>query len=208
MPVFEARAAWGIEGLLGSNYQYSRIGANITHNTRIPRWGKLNYMVYGGQIFSNEALPFMVLEIHPGNEIYYYNKQSFNLMNRFEYISDKFVGINLEHNLEKKLINLLPFMRKTNMRQFWNVKSVWGNLSDKNRLLNIQDYYYEYRMRALRGGFYTEVGTGFENIFKLLRIDLVWRFAPLRNIPPGMNPALFKSRTNDFGIFGSVRFQF
>lgn len=208
MPVFEARTAWSIESLFGSNYQYLRVGANISQNARIPRWGKLNYMLYGGQIFSKEALPFMVLEIHPGNEIYYYNKQSFNLMNRFEYISDRFVGLNVEHNLEKKLINLLPFMRKTNMRQFWNVKSVWGNLSDKNRFLNIKDYYYEYRMRALRGGFYTEIGTGFENIFKLLRIDLVWRFAPMRNIPPGMNPALFKPRNNDFGVFGSVRFQF
>lgn len=43
---------------------------------------------------------------------------------------------------------------------------------------------------------------------KLLRIDLVWRNAPLRNIPPGLSPNLFKSKTNDFGIFGSVRLQF
>ncbi len=206
-PIYEFRSAFGIKGVLGSGYEYQRLGLNITHTFRIPRWGKMNYMAYTGKLFSNNPLPFMVLEIHPGNEIYYYNKQSFNLMNRFEYISDEFAGINLEHNLEKKLINLLPFMRKTNMRQFWNLKSVWGNLSDQNRALNIQDYYYEYRMRSLRGGFYTEVGTGFENIFKILRIDLVWRFAPLRNIPAGLNPNLFKSNTNDFGVFGSVRFQ-
>jgi hypothetical protein len=129
-------------------------------------------------------------------------------MNRFEYISDEYAGINIEHNLEKKLLNLLPFMQKTNMRQFWNFKSVWGDLSDANRKLNIQDFYYEYRQRSLRGGFYTEIGTGFENIFKLLRIDFVWRNAPLRNIPPGLNPNLFKSNTNDFGVFGSIRLQF
>jgi hypothetical protein len=165
-------------------------------------------MVYAGKVFSEESLPFMLLEIHPGNEIYYYNRQSFNLMNRFEYISDRYAGINLEHNLEKKFLNLLPFMRKSNMRQFWNVKAVWGNLTDNNRKLNIQDYYYEYRLRSLRGGVYTELGTGLENIFKLLRIDLVWRFAPLRNIPAGLPASIFKSNTNDFGVFGSVRFQF
>jgi hypothetical protein len=207
-PVYELRAVMGVPNVLGSNYKYERIGANITHTVRIPRWGKLNYMVYAGKIFTNEALPFMLLEIHPGNEIYYYNRQSFNLMNRFEYISDEFAGINLEHNLEKKFLNLLPFMRKSNMRQFWNVKSVVGNLDDKNRRLNILDYYYEYRMRSLHKDFYTEIGTGFENIFKLLRIDFVWRYAPLRIIPPNVNPALFKSNTNDFGVFGSVRFQF
>lgn len=94
------------------------------------------------------------------------------------------------------------------MRQFWNVKTVWGNLSTANQRLNIHDFYYEYRMRSLRGGFYTELGTGLENIFKLLRIDFVWRYAPLRNIPAGSNPLLYKSNANDFGVFGSVRLQF
>ncbi len=207
-PIFEVRIASGIQNLFKSDYQYTRLGANISHTTRIPRWGKITYMVYGGKIFSKDALPFMLLEIHPGNEIYYYNKQSFNLMNRFEYISDKYVGINIEHNLEKKLLNLLPFMRKSNMRQFWNIKSVWGDLSDANRKLNIQDFYYEYRQRSLRSIPYTEIGTGFENIFKLLRIDFVWRNAPLRNIPPGFPASIFKSNTNDFGVFGSIRLQF
>ena len=206
-PKFEVRGAWGIKNLLGSDYQYFRFNASISQTTRIPRWGKLNYILYSGKILTDESLPFMLLEMHPGNEIYYYNKQSFNLMNRFEYVSDRFAGINIEHNLEKKLLNLLPFMRKSNIRQFWNFKSVWGNLSDKSRALNRIEYFNEYRLRSLRGGFYTEIGTGFENIFKLFRIDFVWRRAPLRNIPPRLNPALFKSNTNDFGIFGSVRLQ-
>jgi hypothetical protein len=204
----EFRPAWGIQDLFKSDYQYVRLNANITQSARIPRWGKINYMVYGGKIITNESLPFMLLEIHPGNEIYYYNKQSFNLMNRFEYVSDYYAGLNFEHNLEKKLLNLLPFMRKSNMRQFWNFKTVWGDLSDKSRALNRIEYFNEYRLRSLRGGFYTEIGTGFENIFKILRIDLVWRNAPLRNIPANLNPDLFKSNTNDFGIFGSVHLQF
>lgn len=208
LPVLELRGAVGIAGFLGSDYQYRRVGINISQTTRIPRWGKVNYMVYGGKVFSNEPLPFMLLEVHPGNEVYYYNKQSFNLMNRFEYISDEFAGATLEHNLEKKFLSLLHFMRKSNMRQFWNVKTVWGNLSTANQRLNIHDFYYEYRMRSLRGGFYTELGTGLENIFKLLRIDFVWRYAPLRNIPAGSNPLLYKSNANDFGVFGSVRLQF
>lgn len=208
MPVFEARVALGIQDLFKSDYNYTRLAASVTHTTRIPRWGKITYMAYGGGVITPEPVPFMLLEIHPGNEVLYYNKQSFNLMNRFEYISDHYAGINIEHNIEKKLLNLIHFMRKSNMRQFWNFKTVWGDLTETNRRLNIQDYYYEYRQRSLRGGFYTEIGTGFENIFKLLRVDFVWRNAPLRNIPPGLNPNLFKSNTNDFGVFGSVRLQF
>ncbi len=208
LPVLEIRPAWGIQDLFSSHYQYFRLGMNIAQSARIPQWGKINYLVYAGKIFTNESLPFMLLEIHPGNEIYYYNKQSFNLMNRFEYISDRFVGVNVEHNFEKKLLNILPFMRKSNMRQFWNFKTVLGDLTNKNSFLNRVNYFTEYKLRSLRNDFYTEIGTGFENIFKLIRIDLVWRQAPLRNIPSNANPALYKSNTNDFGIFGSVRFQF
>ncbi len=207
-PVFELRGAKAVRGFFNSDYSYVRTWASITQTTRIPRWGKLNYLLYAGKIYTNDMLPFMLLEMHPGNEVYYYNKQSFNLMNRFEYVSDRFAGVNVEHNIEKKLLNLLPFMRKSNMRQFWNFKAVWGELSDKSRFLNRIEYYNEYRLRSLRGGVYSEIGTGFENIFKLFRIDFVWRRAPLRNIPPGFNPDLFKSNTNDFGIFGSVRLQF
>lgn len=208
LPVIVLRTAFGINDLLQSDYQYVRTGLQIFQNTRIPRWGKLNYMVYGGKIFTDQGLPFMLLENHPGNEVFYYSKQAFNLMNRFEYISDEYAGINLEHNFEKKLLNLLPFMRNSNMRQFWNIKAVWGNLASNSRILNRTEYLYDYRLRSLRGEVYTEIGTGIENIFKILRIDLVWRHAPVRRIPAGANPNLFKSPIQDFGIFGSVRIQF
>ena len=94
------------------------------------------------------------------------------------------------------------------MRQFWNFKAVWGELSTPSRVLNRIEYFSDYRLRSLRGGIYTEIGTGIENIFKILRIDLVWRHAPVRNVPPGVNPSLYKSPIQDFGIFGSVRIQF
>ncbi len=98
-------------------------------------------------------------------------------------------------------------MRKSNMRQFWNCKAVWGDMSTGSRILNHIEYASEYKLRSLRGSVYTEIGTGFENIFKILRVDFVWRHAPLRKLPGNVNPAAFKSAKQDFGIFGSVRFQ-
>lgn len=207
LPIVELRAAFSSDGLWGSEYAYERVGMHISQDVRIPRWGKLSYRIYGGKIFTKEALPFMLMEIHPGNEIYYYNRQSFNLMNRFEYISDRYAGVHIEHNIEKKFLNILPFMRKSNIRQFWNCKAVWGDMSTGGRILNHIEYASEYKLRSLRGGIYTEIGTGFENIFKILRIDFVWRHAPLRKLPGNVNPGAFKSTTQDFGIFGSVRFQ-
>jgi len=204
-PVFELRYSQGIKGLMGGQNEYKKLHGMISQKFRLHGWGTVNYQMYAGKIFS-DALPFMLLELHPGNEIYYYSKQGFNLMNRFEFYSDAYAGFNVEHDFEKKLINLLPFLRKTTMRQFWNVKAVWGDLTDANRKLNHIEY-GNYRLRTLRGRPYIEAGTGIDNILRCLRIDLVWRFAPELSSPAGMPPPAFKNSNSGFGIFGSFHFQ-
>jgi hypothetical protein len=200
LPVTELKYGFASPGILGGEYRYQKLNMNVTHRFRIPRWGQVTYTAYGGRIFGKQV-PFMLLEIHPGNEIYYYSKDGFNLMNRFEYVSDRYAGLNIEHNLEKKLLNLLPFMRKSRIRQFWNVKTVWGDLASSNRLFNHIEF-GSYHLRALKGNTYTEVGTGLENICKFFRIDLVWRFSPPNTI---VSPNMPQQK---FGVFGSFRLQF
>ncbi len=203
-PIYEIRFGQSVSGFLHGKYNFSKINASIRQQIRIPRFGQINYNIYGGKIWSKTALPFMLLELHPGNEIYYFNKESFNLMNRFEYFSDRFAGISIEHNIEKKLLNLLPFMRKSPIRQFWNFKTVWGNLDLNSRLLNRTDF-GDYRLRTIRGDFYTEIGTGLDNIARFFRVDFVWRINPYY---ARTNPILIRQNISDFGIFGSFHLQF
>jgi hypothetical protein len=203
LPIIEIKYGLAISGLFKSGFNYDKISVYVSQQFRIPRWGQFSYMVYGGKYWG-DSIPFMMLEVHPGNEIYYYNKNSFNLMNRFEYVSDHYFGLNIEHNFEKKLLNLIPFMRKSKMRQFWNVKTVWGDLNTANRAFNRLEF-PNYRLRRLREEYYTEVGTGFDNIFKYFRIDLVWRFAPTLVLPPN---STLQNSSQTFGIFGSFRVQF
>lgn len=203
-PVYELRLGKSVPDIYNGEYNSFKATLSIKQQFRIPRFGQVSYFAYGGKIWAKDALPFVLLELHPGNEIYYYNKETFNLMNRFEYFSDRFAGINIEHNFEKKLINLVPFLRKTKVRQFWNLKTVWGNLDLKSRQLNRTDF-GDYRLRSLRGDFYTEIGTGFDNLFRFFRIDLVWRINPFY---ARANPSLLSQNTNDFGVFGSFRIQF
>jgi Family of unknown function (DUF5686)/CarboxypepD_reg-like domain len=204
-PVFEFDFARGIPGIFGSMYRYDKYFAQVSQLIRIPRWGNINYGVYGGKIIG-DALPFMLLEVHPGNDIFYYSKQSFNLMNRFQYLSDQYAGFTIEHDFEKKLINMLPFLRKINVRQFWNLKAVWGDLSAANKKLNCIEYSV-YPMQSLNGKPYIEIGTGLDNIFRYFRLDLVWRVS--QNTPPMINHSeSFQSHAARFGIFGSFHIQF
>ncbi|MBX9784846.1 MAG: DUF5686 and carboxypeptidase regulatory-like domain-containing protein [Chitinophagaceae bacterium] len=209
-PIAELKYSKGIAGVLNSKYNYNKISLSVSDYLKIGGLGEIYYNVYGGRVFG--TLPFTMLEIHPGNEIYYYNKHAFNLMNRYEYISDRYAGINFEHNVGNGMFRLIKPTRKLKLRQFWTAKMLWGNLSEANKKLNYVGQYYDentmkfdfvtgkgwFPFQTLGDKTYMELGTGVDNIFKVLRIDLIWRVLP--------NNAV--SATKRFGVFGSFRLQF
>jgi Family of unknown function (DUF5686)/CarboxypepD_reg-like domain len=192
-PVVEMMLAKGFPGIVKSAYNYTKFSASIKDFIKISPLGSLSYKIYGGKI--NGTLPFTFLENHPGNDIYYYSPGSFNLMNRFEYISDKYAGVNIEHNIGSGLFRFTPLTRKLKWRQFWNAKTVWGSLSAANTALNNSAGDF----KTLSGKTYLELGTGIDNIFKILRLDFVWRVLPT---------PLPENKSSRFGIFGSFQFQF
>lgn len=209
-PIAELRYSKGIAGVLNSKYNYNKLSLSVSDYLKVGGLGELYYNIYGGRIFG--TLPFTMLEIHPGNEIYYYNKYSFNLMNRYEFISDRYAGINIEHNIGNGMFRLIKPTRSLKLRQFWTAKMLWGNLSEANKKLNYVGQYYNeatmkfdpnagtgwFAFQTLKDQPYMELGTGVDNIFKVLRIDLIWRVLP-------NEPAIATKR---FGVFGSFRLQF
>ena len=193
-PIVEFKYTKGIAGVLKSNYDYSKISGSVSHNLKIAPYGNIYFNAYAGKTFG--TLPFPLLDVHPGNELHYYNKYAFNLMNRWEYISDKYAGINIEHNVGNGLFRLIPLTRKLKFRQFWNAKVLWGSLSDANKQLNFTN---GNSFKTLNGKAYMELGTGVDNILKLFRVDLIWRVLP-RPLPV--------EKASRFGVFGSFRLSF
>ena len=193
-PIFELKYTKGIPGVFGSSYEYSKISANVHNTKKIPPLGSIYYNVFGGQTFG--TLPYLFLDVAPGNEIYYYYPYVFNLMNKYEYVHDRYAGISFEHNFGNGLFRYIPLTRKLKFRQFWTAKALWGKLSEKNYLLNAAS---GLNFQSLNGDTYLELGTGVDNIFKVLRFDLIWRPFPLSH-----------STVNSqrFGVFGSFRFSF
>ena len=199
-PVVEAIFSKGFAGVLNSAYNYTKYSILIKDAMKISPYGTLYYRVYAGKI--NGVLPFTNLENHPGNDLHYYNPFAFNLMNRFEYLSDKYAGVNMEHNIGSGLFRFIPLTRKLKWRQFYTVKTLWGSLSDKNDAFNYITDQAGNKFAAfkkLNGKTYIEVGTGIDNIFKVFRLDFVWRLSP---------STAYAGTQNKFGIFGSFQIQF
>jgi len=119
-PIGEITVTQGIPGVLKSSYTYTKLSGNISDFIKVPPLGTISYMVFAGKTFG--TVPYVFLNIAPGNELYYYNKNAFNMMNRYEFIQDKYAGINFEHNIGNGLFRFFP---KLKFRQFWTVKTLW-----------------------------------------------------------------------------------
>jgi hypothetical protein len=193
-PITELRIGRGMAGILNSGYTYTRLNLMVSDYQKIAPLGYLYYNLYAGKVFG--TLPYMLLNVAPGNEIYYYNKYAFNLMNRYEFLSDRYAGLHIEHNVGNGLFRWLPYNSKLKFRQFWNVKMMWGDMTKANYNLN---FLPGTSFFDLGGRTYVELGTGIDNILRFFRLDLVWRAAP------SPLPDIGYKR---FGLFGSFRLGF
>jgi hypothetical protein len=179
-PIFLFRYTYGIPNFLGSQIEYHKFTLNISQNIRLGAWGRSQYSVTGGYIPSK--VPYMLLENHLGNQSPFYNSPAFNLMNYFEFTSDKFVDLRYEHHFEGLFMNSVPLLRKLKWRNFAGANALWGSLRQENS--DIIPIGYDSFNRALGTMPYVELFYGFENIFKFIRVDFVHRVTYLHEDAP------------------------
>jgi hypothetical protein len=174
-PIFTSTYTYGIKGLFGSDYTYHKVSLNITGRLGTGAWGRLMYVFEGGKTFG--VLPYPLLDIPMGNETVFYDRFTYNMMNFFEFVSDEYVSASFSQHLNGFFFNKIPLFRKLKWREVLLFKGVWGNLRSSNR----KEYTLPENMFSLSRGPYLEAGAGIENIFKILRVDAMWRLTYLDN---------------------------
>jgi hypothetical protein len=200
--------AAGIKGILGSDYNYHLLRLNIKDIIRLKPLGYGEYTVQMGKIFGQ--VPYPLLEIHPGNDTYSYDKYAFNCMNYFEFVSDQFISFSYEHHFEGFFFNKIPGFSKLKWREIVGIRGVWGNLTDQNkRYVALPPGTYELKDQ-LTGKYvpYMEMNVGIENIFNIIRIDFVYRLTHRKQPDPNNPGSMLYNEAFNWGIFGSFAFDF
>lgn len=181
-PIVTAQYTAGIAGVLGSKYNYHKFLLSVDDWFNVGIAGWFDYNISAGMALG--TLPYLLLESHPGNEAYFYNMSSFNSMNNFEFVSDKYVAWRIEHHMDGLILDKIPLIRRLKWRNVWAFRGVWGTLSDANYYANrFNHYHYEGDKKGSSAPFYGRFGNmpymeasiGIENIFKIIRVDGLWR---------------------------------
>ncbi|MBC7409864.1 MAG: carboxypeptidase-like regulatory domain-containing protein [Arcicella sp.] len=212
IPVITLTYQHGVKGVVGSDFNYDKFTAKIYQSFRLGSFGRSDYTIQAGYIPSN--LPAPLLFPHLGNQTFFYNRAAFNTMNFFEFVSDKYVSLNYNHNFEGLLFNRIPAIRQLKWRLIASANVLFGSQRQENLDLMTEAIPVinprggditrpRYTFSSLDANKpYVEVGYGIDNIFKIFRIQAFHRLTYLDHTSP--DGRLPKS----FVVKASVHFSF
>ena len=184
-PIIELQYTAGLKGLFGGDYAYHKFTIGFKHYFYTNPIGWLSYRIKAGKILGD--VPFLLAEVHTGNETYFYNRDVFNGMNRYEFASDTYASLFVEHHFDGFILNKIPLLRKLAWRTVASFRAVIGSMSHSNQLGNHLNAFSVDKIGSYSGFRvpsekpYMEVGVGIENIFKVIRVDASWRLNYLDN---------------------------
>ncbi len=189
-PVFTLQHTVGVKGVLGSDYTYNMSEVSFYKRWWLSSWGNIDTSVKGGIQWNK--VPFPLLIMPAANLSYIIQEETFNLINNMEFLNDRYASLDVSWNMQGKLFNRIPLLKKLKWREFIGVKCLWGTLTDKNnpmlpqnrndgRLMMFPGHYdaagnfhtSSYVMDKKKP--YVEVSVGIHNIFKLLHVEYVRR---------------------------------
>jgi len=131
-------------------------------------------------------VPFPLLIMPATNLSYIVNDETFSMINNMEFLNDRYASLHLSWDLNGKILNRIPLIRKLKWRESLGFNCLWGSLSDKNNPYveaNAGDgrlMYFPKGAYVMDGSRpYMEFTAGIHNIFKILHVQYVRRLSYL-----------------------------
>ncbi len=210
-PLFGLEHTTGIKGLLGGDYNYNFTEATVYKRFWLRSWGRMDFFVKGGVQWNK--VPFPLLIMPAANLSYIMEDNTFNLIDNMEFLNDRYASLMWSWDLNGKIFNRIPLIKKLKWREFIGCNVLWGTLTRKNNPFlaensHDKDLFYfpgnfgkdgvfEYNSRVMNPKVpYVEIVAGIHNIFKVFHLEYVHR---LNYIEPG---------TQRWGIRGMFRMSF
>jgi len=180
LPVFQLNLIKGLKNFWDGEFNYFKVAFRISDKLKLFPYGHMTYAVEAGNVFG--TVPYPLLYVHRGNESSLFDYTAFNLMNHYEFISDRYASLCAEHHFDGYALRKIPLIRKLDWREILSARILFGHLSDENKEILVDDAL----VSNIRSTPYVEAGVGLENILKLIRIDALWRLTYL-DLPNASN---------------------
>ena len=189
-----AQVTQGDKSILNGDFDYTKLQFSYLQPWAIGGFGRLYTTVEVGKTFGK--VPLGLMSVVPGNQTYFSIYNTFSQLDFYEFVTDEYATLHVEHNFNGRLFSRIPFLKKYNLRAIVGLRGVVGDISQENRDLNASGLIYKAPTKEA----YYEYSVGVGNIFKVFRLDFNFRGNYLNETT---NPDARK-----FGVTGSFGFYF
>jgi len=179
-PIITLSHTAGVKGLLGGDYTYHYTEASIFKRLWFGSWGRIDLFTRAGVQWNQ--VPFPLLCMPAANLSYFSHKQMFNLINNMEFMNDRFVSVDFNWDMQGKIFNRIPLIRRLHWREYVGAKMLWGALSDKNNPYLQQNsgssvlLAFPEQTRLMNPDIpYWEISLGIRSIFRFFQVEYVRR---------------------------------
>ena len=179
-PIFTLSHTIGFKGFLGGDYSYNYTEASIFKRFWLNSWGRIDLFTRAGVQWNQ--VPFLMLCQPATNLSYISHKHTFQLISNMEFPTDRFVSVDFNWDMQGKILNRIPLVKKLHWREYIGAKVFWGALSDKNNPTLQQNAGSDVLMvfpnetNLLNPKIpYWEISLGIRSIFRFFQVEYVRR---------------------------------
>lgn len=176
-PVVTLNMAAATRGVGRNEYSFFRPEVKVKYTLLTPPAGSSDIVLNAGTILGE--VPYPLLKIFEGNETYRVKSKAFSCMDYYEFAADTWATLFWEHDFKGFFLGKVPLIKKLKLREIVLLRAAYGTLRDENNgiigdPLAGASLIFPEGMSNLQTP-YVEAGVGLSNIFKVIRIDAIWR---------------------------------